>query len=149
MAILCACFPLSESLSCSRALSKVGPPRLFQSNFRWTSGKNEMAQCDQDVLLMQELLPVVCSIAGDVCGKYSSRWWATYLHIALLTQPRRPSRRRISGLAEFFVAVVNPPRNIWQPPKFNTKSTTVYFVKIQYIWPSTILLYNDGCWQMT
>jgi len=32
---------------------------------------------------------------------------------------RRRSRRRISGLAEFFVADVNPPRNIWSPPNFN------------------------------
>ena len=30
-----------------------------------------------------------------------------------------PSRRRISGLAEFFVAAVNPPRNICSTPNFN------------------------------
>ena len=62
---------------------------------------------------------------------------------------RRPSRRRrISRLAEFVVAAINPPSNTWPPPNFNVWSATVYFVKIQHIWPWTVLMYNNGCWQI-
>jgi len=58
--------------------------------------------------------------------------------------------RKADRLDVLAVAAVNPSRNIWPPSNFNIiRSATVYFVRIQYIWSWTVLMYDDGCWQMT
>ena len=53
---------------------------------------------------------------------------------------------RISELAELFVVAVNPPRNIWLLPNFNSDlSATVYFVSIySKLTPDSPYVYNDG-----
>jgi len=101
---------------------------------------------------------LVCVDAAAACcvwcltSRHSGRSGSPYdnhFRYCILCLSRRPSRRRIYGLSEFLVTAVNPLRNIWPLPNFNIWSATIYLVKIQYIWPWTILMCNDGCWQMT
>ena len=107
---------------------------------RW---RNETVRCQR------------CELSLPDCGSLSALGYYTYCNsygraASALWIRRRPSRRRISGSAEFSVAAVNPPRNTWPSPNFNVWSSTVYFVKIQYTWPWTVfLMYNDRRWQMT